>query len=200
MLSKYEPPIDITGDDEIDPQRERSEEEDKYNLPLAESEEDDFKVWDEHNKVVVATDGEVQREDNQNKQGTSAAGGGAPDDASAADSGRFAASAARHSGVVAPRPALVVAPRAVPVAVGAGAVLMLTSSHDTPDEALAQAGRRDKARGGGGWCCLNSVSAELDRLGQPRERSALLKQVGDYTHDNKRLLIESGLINYGRGY
>ena len=180
--------------------REREREIGEGGDTLADFEEDDFQVWDKHNKVVVATDGEVQREDNQNKQGTSAAGGGAPDDASAADSGRFAASAARHSGVVAPRPALVVAPRAVPVAVGAGAVLMLTSSHDTPDEALAQAGRRDKDRGGGGWCCLNSVCAEFKRLGQPRKRRALLKQVGDYTHDNKRLLIESGLINYGRGY
>ena len=49
--------------------RERSEEEDDYHLPLADSEEDDFKVWDMHNEVVVATDEEVQREDNQNKQG-----------------------------------------------------------------------------------------------------------------------------------
>ena len=99
--------------------------------------------------------------------------------------------------MVAPRPAPVAAPRAVPVAVGAGAVLMLTSSHDTPDEALAQVGRRDIDRGGGGWCCLNSVCAEFNRLGQPQEQSALLKQVGDYMHDNKCLLVESGLIHYG---
>ena len=214
MSSNYEPPIDMTGEHPVavDRQIERSEEEDDYHLPLADSEEDDFKLWDMHNEVVVATDEEVQREDNQNKQGkndrqensdkevatgTSAAGGGAPDDASAADSGRFAATTARHSGVVAPRPAPVAAPRAVPVAVGAGAVLMLTSSHDTPDEALAQVGRRDIGRGGGGWYCLNSVCAEFNRLGQPQEQSALLKQVGGYMHDNKRLLVELGLIDYG---
>ena len=53
----------------VDRQIERSEEEDYYHLPLADSEEDDFKVWDRHNEVLVATDEQVQREDNQNKQG-----------------------------------------------------------------------------------------------------------------------------------
>lgn len=50
--SKYEPPIDITGDEEderpvaIDRQIERSEEDDQYNISLAESEENDFDIWD----------------------------------------------------------------------------------------------------------------------------------------------------------
>ena len=187
VKSKYEPPIDITGDDEIDPQRERSEEDDEYNIPLAESEEDDFKMWDlSHRDIngggtdvnVVATrwcdmfsdnDSSIQREDNQNKQGK---------DNRQENSDKEGA---------------------VPVAVGAGAVLPNPNPNpDTLDETLAQLGRYDVDRGGGGWCCINSVCAELARLGQPRERSALLKQVGECMHAKKNLIVESGLVDYGR--
>ena len=50
--SKYEPPIDITSDNEdehpvaIDRQIERLEDDDQYNISLDEKEENDFNTWD----------------------------------------------------------------------------------------------------------------------------------------------------------